>query len=419
MDEQLILAAAILNPDARQELVMLGEDDFTLHATKTIAAVIRDMHRRGDTIDVVTVAAALESIGELTKCGGRVSLHEMCSGLPTATNSAFYAHRVRQATRLRMMQAATERMRESLASEQAIDGVDELIRWRNQTEAHIPGLLESDDLEADTVEALLARKFPADSWLIPGRMLRGDRLVLTGSEGAGKAWLMRQVACCAAAGVDPFTMQPFGEGRRVLVLDAENGAIEMQRSFERLATFLPDNGWQRRVFAYDREAGVDLTRADLGWLHQKAAAISPDLFVIGPVYKIMFGRDPKDEQDTLALLSALDDVRVRHRAAMIIEHHAPHGNGIGVRTTRPAGSSYWMRWATMGLGLKAHDMREMGFDKPWGEDRWKNNPEYLDVDRWRFMRGKKTWPNMLIKGGETDLPWMEYPDNEYQTVASR
>lgn len=407
----MILAAAMLNSAARDTLLLLGEDDFTAHATKTVAAVIRDMHRRGDDINVMTVAAALETMGQLARCGGSVALHEMCQALPTALNHEFYAHRVRQATRLRMMQATADRMRESLAKEQAIDAVDELIRWRNQAEAHIPGPLEAEDLASESLRALLARKFPADVWLLPGRMLRGDRLVLTGSEGAGKAWLMRQVASCAAAGVDPFTLEPFGEGYRVLVLDAENGSVEMQESFARLETILPDNGWQDRLFPYDREAGVDLTRTDLGWLHQKAAAISPDLIVVGPVYKIMFGRDPKDEQDTLALLSALDDVRVRHRAAMIIEHHAPHGNGLGVRTTRPAGSSYWMRWATIGLGLKAHDMREMGYDDPWGMPDWKNRPEYLDVDRWRFMRGRKSWPHMLVKGSTADLPWMVYGEN--------
>ena len=415
MDEQMILAAAMLNPQARDVLLMLGEDDFTTHANRTIAAAIRDMHRRGDDIDSATVAEALESRGELSQCGGRIGLYEMCSALPTATNAEFYAHRVRQATRLRMMQATTERMRESLTTEQAIGGIDELVRWRTESEAKIPGPLEADDLEGDTVDALLRRRFPPDVWLLPGRLLRGDRLVITGGEGAGKAWMMRQIVACAAAGMDPFTGESFGDGYRVLVLDAENGAKEMQESFARLDSVLPDNGWRSRVFAFDREAGMDLTRADLGWLHRKAAAISPDLIAIGPVYKIMFGRDPRDERDTLALLTALDDVRVRHRAAMILEHHAPHGNGVSERSTRPAGSSYWMRWATIGLGLKAHDMRDMGFDKPWGEPGWKNRPEYLDVERWRFMRGSKRWPHMLRKGGPADLPWVAYEDDQPTT----
>src|SRR5699024_4090438 len=149
----------------------LGEDEFTTHATKTVAAVIRDMSRRGDDIDVNTVGSALESIGELAACGGRAGLFEMAGELPTATNGGVFAHRIRQATRLRMMQAVTERLRESLASEQAVDGIDELIRWRTSAEAHIPGLLEQDDIADDSVRALLARKFPPDVWLIPGRML--------------------------------------------------------------------------------------------------------------------------------------------------------------------------------------------------------------------------------------------------------
>ena len=410
----MILAAAILNPDARNTLLMLGEEDFTTHTTKTVAAVIRDMHRRGDDIDVMTVAAALEAMGQLARCGGSVALHEMCQALPTALNHEFYAHRVRQATRLRMMQATASQMRESLAKEQAIDGIDELVRWRTTAESHIPGPLEAEDLSDVSVRALLGKSFGPAVWLLPGVILRGDRVVITGGEGTGKAWLQRQIAASAAAGVHPFTGVPFGEGYRVLVLDCENGEAEMQESFQRLANVLPDNGWQDRVFAYSRDAGVDLTRADAGWLHQKSAAISPDLIVIGPAYKIMYGRDAQKDTDVLDLLTVLDDVRVRHNASLIIEHHAPHGQGIGERSTRPYGSSYWRRWATVGVGLKPHDMRDEGYDKPWGMPEWKDRPEYLDVERWRFMRGQKHWPHVIRKGGPTDLPWGPYPEDEYQ-----
>lgn len=415
-DERNVIAAGILSAAAREQLLMLGEDDFTTHTTRTMAAVLRDMHRRGDTIDPATLAAALESRGELSRCGGLAGIYEMCSQLPTAVNAEFYAHRVRQATRLRMMQATTEQMRESLASEEAIGAIDELIRRRTEAESKIPGLLEADDVSGATVRALLEKTFPTDVWLVPGFMLRGDRAVITGSEGIGKAWFMRQVAACAAAGVHPFTGEMFdASGYRVLVLDCENGEKEMQESFARLAPALPDNGWQDRMFAFSRDAGIDLTRADAGWLHQKAARISPDLIVVGPAYKIMYGRDPQRDTDVLDLLLALDDVRARHNASVIVEHHAPHGSGLGERTTRPYGSSYWRRWATIGIGLAPHDMTVEGWDKPTGDPEW-TRPHVLDLVRWRFMRGQKTWPDVIEMGADNELPWQQA--NHYTKAAA-
>jgi hypothetical protein len=44
-----------------------------------------------------------------------------------------------------------------------------------------------------------------EDWVIPGLLAREDRLILTGAEGLGKMMLLRQIAVCAAAGLDPFT----------------------------------------------------------------------------------------------------------------------------------------------------------------------------------------------------------------------
>lgn len=406
-DEDAILAAAMLAVSAHEPLLQLGEQDFTTHANRVTAAVIRDMIRRGDEVSVVTVAGELEARGQLRRSGGSVRLHEMCSALPTATNASYYAHRVRQRTRLRLMQQATEQLRQSLDAEQAIDGIDELVLWRTQQESRIPGPLDSDDIGEHTVTALLAKTFGPKVWLLPGVMLRGDRAVITGGEGVGKAWLMRQIAAAAAAGVHPFTGEPFGDGYRVLMLDCENGEQEMQEGFQRMVRALPGNGWQDRIFAYSRDSGVDLTRTDAGWLHQAAAATSPDLIVVGPAYKIMYGRDPQKDTDVLELLLILDEVRARHNASVIVEHHAPNGSGVGERSTRPYGSSYWRRWATIGVGLAPHDMTEEGWERPTGENDW-DRPHYLDVPRWRFMRGAKRWPHALRMGADDELPWLPW-----------
>jgi hypothetical protein len=58
-------------------------------------------------------------------------------------------------------------------------------------------------------------------------------MILTGAEGLGKMMLLRQIAVCAAAGLDPFTYQPI-EPRTVLLVDLENPAQIMRQTIRKM-----------------------------------------------------------------------------------------------------------------------------------------------------------------------------------------
>ena len=61
---------------------------------------------------------------------------------------------------------------------------------------------------------------PARDPIIPDRLYRRDRLILTGFEGAGKSTLLDQIAMMIASGMDPFT------GERTCVL--QSGEVQEQ-----------------------------------------------------------------------------------------------------------------------------------------------------------------------------------------------
>lgn len=241
--------------------------------------------------------------------------------------------------------------------------------------------------------------------------LAGRRMVPTHN-----SVLMRQIATCLAAGVHPWTGRTTGMRQcRVLHVDVENSRRQIRNGYRmvaRIAGGLP-KGWARNITIHVRPDGADLPGRDAGWFHQVAAECSPDAIIIGPAYKLMLG-DPQRDRDVLALLSVLDEVRVRHDAALIIEHHSPHGDAkYGPRTVRPYGSSVWLRWPEVGMGLKNHEdeaeeeiraAMEVRTGKP-------QRPDHLDFDQWRPAREDRDWPAEIVWGAVGEMPWK--PAGEY------
>lgn len=411
--EQAVIGAALVGPDAHQALLALTDADFTDGRNAIVAAVVRDMIRARQSIDAATVAAELGARGQLAKLPGKtLYLHRLYSQAPVPVMAMAYAEMVRSAARVRLVADLTEAMAEKLQSDEASGRLDELLGWQRTQLDQIPGNLLDADPETHTLEALMSEYDTPAEWLIPGLIERGERIVLTGHEGHGKSVIMRQVAACAAAGVHPWTGTPSGRPPcRVLHVDAENSRRQIRngyRMIRRVITGLPA-GWEQRITVHVRADGLDLPGRDAGWLHQVAAECSPDLIVIGPAYKLMLG-DPQKDRDVLALLSVLDSVRIRHNAAMIIEHHSPHGDStFGSRTVRPYGSSVWRRWPEVGIGVAAHDMSKEGEWQQQEAAKWKR-PQWLDIIDWRPAREDRDWPALIGWGAVGELPWKPYEE---------
>ena len=225
-------------------------------------------------------------------------------------------------------------------------------------------------------------------WVIPGLLERGDRLIITGEEGLGKSTLVRQLALCAAAGVQPFSAERFPR-RTVVVVDAENSERQWHRNSHAV------NLAVGRVTGVDAAEYVhlaciprrDITNPrDLADIHAALDEYAPDLVLIGPLYKLVPNAINNDT-DAAPLINALDSIHERGMT-LVMEAHAGKALGQGgLRNYAPRGSAALLGWPEFGFGLG-----------PDGDSR-----DQVRVVRWRGDRDERDWPTMLRKGGR--MPW--------------
>lgn len=247
---------------------------------------------------------------------------------------------------------------------------------------------------AQDLHEFLAVEDPPSSWVVPGLLERGDRLIWTGFEGLGKSLAIRQIAVAASAGLHPFKNE-FIPRQRVLYVDCENSDRQGRKYFrklERVARMKHHRVPEQTLFLIHRPAGIDLSRPDdAAWLMERVTAHNPDLLICGPFYKL-HAADSEEERGARKVVAVLDAARVQADCALIVEHHTPHGAN-GQRSVRPFGSSLLMRWPEMGMGIM-----------PNSED-WpcKN----VKVMPWRGNRDERFWPRLLQwSENDDDWPWI-------------
>lgn len=340
-----------------------------------------------DTIRTLTQKRIIPSPATLTAENPNVdtALLVECTGLGIPANAKVYADAIRSEAFARDLDGKLARAHQQLTEGQA--PADVL--------AGLTSLKPPMDKKPEAMDAtdFIHQQLPAEEWIIDGLIARGDRLILTGEEGVGKSVALRQIAVCAAAGIQPFTGDA-SPVRRVLVVDLENPNRIMIRSFAsimrplHLETRIP-----LRIARFPQ--GMDLTRTpDRLTLRQLVADNAPDLLVIGPLYKMFVGGSNQKEEDLArAVTACLDQLREEFNFALAMEHHAPHRQqGFSNRDLRPIGSSLWLRWPEFGLGLAKAD----GFDP--------ERNRVVDVKHWRGDRDSRPWPAHLEQGAI--LPWV-------------
>ncbi len=385
--EAAVLGALLLDPLVAMHQVVdeISEQDFQHPWRAALFDLICHMWADGQPIDPVTVYAAARN-KRVSIPGEATTLHEMVASTPTAASAGFYAREVAQhAQRARLKRAS---LRIGQISEAGGDWGELMMHARVEWEA--VANQSAGRLEARTLEEVLQGSDEYD-WVIDGLLEREDRLILTGGEGAGKSTFVRQFAICASAGIHPFTHQPMPPVR-IVVVDTENSEKQWRRACRGMVSQARKLGSQDPAKELRlATGGLDLTsERDIGAVHRLIDDHKPDILFIGPLYKLV-PKAIQTDDDAAPLLHTLDGFR-RRNVALVIEAHAPKGDGMGNRNLAPRGSAALQGWPEFGLGLKLVT-EEFG-------------PRTAEVTHWRGDRDEgRAWPLRLRAGGL--FPWTD------------
>jgi len=392
--EESLLGAILLRPSLMKDLIaVVDPSDFYAPAHQAAYLAMCELHDRGRPIDPITLKA--QAVG--------VEISDLLTyqnATPSITAYSAYADLVIEASRRRRMIARYSELIEDVYRGGDIEQIlgsdvsaDRLIAPRSA---------EIRDLWA--LDAFMGRAnniIDDRPWLLPGTIKALWRVILVAPEGWGKAVLMRFLAVHAAAGRDPWNPARFIEPSRVLYVDVENAEssiahqvrISNRMMIVDIVSEAADN-----MHIWHREGGIDLrqrrTQAEFEAVLQK---VRPQIVFAGPLYKMYRRKASEDmEQAALGFVEVLDDLRVRYGFAIMLEHHAPKGNGGGYREMNPFGSSLFMRWPEFGLTLEP-----VGHVDPT-DDRYE-----MKVSRFRRDREVADWPDAIIRGApQGNTPWI-------------
>lgn len=388
------VGVAISHPDRiGSVLIAVRVEDFT-YPWRYVMEAIAGLNARKENITVLSVVDELTRRGNISLTGGAAKVHELAEW--GFGDERYACDVIARVAKLRDLLQVGDALRSEVVKPDA-----DPLALAKRTIDGAQAVLDRIDFEGDvstlSLGEFIASDDPPYDWVIPGLMERGDRMILTGSEGLGKSVLQRQIAVCAASGIHPFTHRRV-KPRRVLYVDCENGPVKMRRALRPLATLGRTHGVDPadRMFVEAIPSGLDLTRAeDEAWLVRTVTAVQPDLLLTGPLYRL-HAANPNDEEPARIVTRVLDRCRAAANCALITEGHAGHRAGQdSKRPVRPTGTSLWLRWPEFGYGMRAGD----DYDP---KDR------VVDFVSWRGDREERAWPSRLRMGGA--WPWSAVDD---------
>lgn len=343
--------------------------------------------RRIDWLSVVTEAETMRYLHPQ-------DLSKLTRDTPVMGNVGHYALQVK---------AASTRRAYALAGQRIIDAAFQAPTAADAVTAASAAYTEASTTTArDTVQMLswedirTAPDAPYD-WIVPGYLERGDRLVVTGGEGMGKSHFLRQIAVMTASGLNFVTGQPI-ERKRTLVFDVENNQRQWKRATD-------DIDRQLRQAGCDPQGWINVVPTgrlnilgdqDLAMILNKIQEASPDLIVIGPLYKLVNGGITNDD-DAAPLITVLDNIRDRGITLCMETHMGHTKTGGGERDVRPRGSAALLGWPEFGKGFAPTPLSQ-----EWaGAD-----DAIVEWIPWRGDRDFRPWPRYWSKQGRWPFtPW--------------
>ena len=388
--EQMLIATCLAYPDAvTLTRGRADAEDFIDPRYQHIYTAILTEYAEAGTVNPITVHQRATTAG--LRGVDLVDLYRWQEAISSAAVAPTLADQVRDgALRYRLgLMVGQMHQRISDTSAPVADSVSDMLAALTQIR---DGATGGTTLAAKTLREILETEDEPEDWVIPGLFERGDRLILTGYEGLGKTTWLRQIGICAAAGLNPVTLDPLDRQIRVLFVDVENSERQWRRETRGIAVVAERGGLgsPRDYVHVHTGARMDLRKdRDLGLVHRLVDQYQPEILVIGPLYRLTPNGINNDEE-AAPLIAALDTLRDRG-LVLAMEAHAPKGS-MGERNLAPRGSAALMGWPEFGFGLAPQDKDE------------NDKIQTAEVVRWRGDRDRgRQWPKMLWAGGP--FPW--------------
>lgn len=369
--ELAVLACCMMSRTARDEAKKhLSGSDFYSPQHEVIWDTMSQIERAGTGVDPAAMMSALTGRSEAA------ILPTLLTYPAVPDNVGDHAKIVRGwATRRRLLAEAKRVEQVALNLETPVDAVAASVATRF---ASLRNSGISEDVQSITLDELLEEQDDEPDWVIPGLLERRDRLMLTGEEGLGKSYMLRQIAVMAAAGLDPFDTGKRIPPVRVTIIDCENTTRQIRRKVRPVVNYArrwgSSSGHPVNLLCSSR---IDITRdKDLARIHYELDASQPDILVIGPLYRLV-PRALQTDDEAAPVLAALDTIRERG-VSLLIEAHAGHAIGKGgQRDLRPRGSSALLGWPEFGYGMRTVAQG------------------YADLVPWRGDRDERDWPQRV------------------------
>jgi len=330
--ERAVLGSILIDRGAIVEIAdILAPDDFYRQGHALIFGAMRTLHRSGQPVDVVTVAAELDRVGDLGVAGGASHLSSLANETPTAMHVGQYAQIVADTSQGRRLIEAAGKMAELGYSRDpdATGRAREILR-----EATSGQSLSSVGIMARTGARCLAEvsTAPPPAPLL-GHLDPQGHTILHGMGGVGKGtlaawWIVDLVAA----------------GHRVLVVDYEGHPEE----------------WARRIYglggAQAVEAVLHVSPSSAGWtdrrgaiwdqaadLHALAVAWGATYMVVDSIVPACGGTDPLKPEAAGQYAAALIGIGL---PTLSLAHVTKADNPV-----YPFGSIFWHNLARMSWSL--------------------------------------------------------------------
>ena len=229
--ERTVLGSVLFGQAEFAAIADLRQEDFHTRSNQTIFLVMRELERRGDPVDNVSLANELVDRKELDKIGGLTYLLGLADAVPPNPNLPRYKQRLQKKTVTRQVMFAAQATLDHCLLED--EPLDKILASTQDSFADIETRYRSTNGNGKhTIESLPSVwEYEIEMhWLLDGVIAQGSVTMLTGESGDGKSFLSLKLAGQVARG-EPFLSRNTIK-TRVLYLDRENPLFVVK---ERLA----------------------------------------------------------------------------------------------------------------------------------------------------------------------------------------